>query len=82
MKKIKGEYEKVITEKGVVMDIWGVALHKDYMGKRLLYQMMIANEVLGLEFGYKYTFCYCTNWKTTKALEKIDYVLVSDVNAK
>ena len=64
------------------MDIWGVALHQDYMGKRLLYQMMIANEVLGLQFGYKYTFCYCSNWKTTKALEKIDYELVSDVDAK
>jgi len=48
LKKIKGEYSKVITEKGAVMDIWIVALHQDYMGKRLLHQMIIANEVLGL----------------------------------
>jgi hypothetical protein len=48
LKKIKGEYSTIIKENGVVMDIWGVAIHKDYMGKRLLYQMMIANEVLGL----------------------------------
>jgi hypothetical protein len=48
LKKIKGEYSTIIKENGVVMDIWGVAINKDYMGKKLLYQMMIANEVLGL----------------------------------
>jgi hypothetical protein len=48
LKKIKGEYSTITKENGVVMDIWGVAIHEDYMGKRLLYQMMIANEVLGL----------------------------------
>ena len=29
------------------MDIWGVAIKKEHMGKRLLHKMMLGNEILG-----------------------------------
>jgi hypothetical protein len=53
---------------GKVIDIWGVTLHKDYTGKRLLHKMMLANEVLGMEKGFNYGFCFASNFKTGKGL--------------
>ncbi len=40
---INKNYQPFLKEKGVVMDIWGVALKKEHMGKKLLHKMMIAN---------------------------------------
>jgi len=53
---------------GKVIDIWGATLHKDYIGKRLLHKMMLANEILGTEKGFNYGFCYASNFKTVKGL--------------
>ncbi len=52
MSLIDGKYQPLLREKGVVMDIWGVALKKQHMGKRLLHKMMLANELLGAAKGY------------------------------
>ena len=63
------------------MDIWGVALKKEHMGKRLLHKMMAANQILGRQKGFKYGFCYASNFKTGKALSKLEYEKVAEMNA-
>ena len=65
---IKPSYRTHISAVGKVIDIWGVTLHKDYTGKRLLHKMMLANEVLGMEKGFNYGFCFASNFKTGKGL--------------
>lgn len=50
------------------MDVWGVTIHKDYTGKQLLHKMMLANETLGEDKGFKYGFCFASNFKTGKGL--------------
>ena len=41
---VKEEYRALLNEKGLIMDIWGVAIKDNHMGKRLLHKMMKGNE--------------------------------------
>ena len=45
--KVEPKYQPILAQTGVVMDIWGVAIKKEHMGKRLLHKMMSLNEKLG-----------------------------------
>ena len=45
--KVEPKYQPILAQMGVVMDIWGVAIKKEHMGKRLLHKMMSLNERLG-----------------------------------
>lgn len=58
------KYRPLLSQGGVVMDIWGVAIKKNHTGKKLLHKMMIANEYLGALKGYKHSFVYATSYKT------------------
>jgi len=64
------------------MDIWGVALKKEHMGKRLLHKMMIGNETLGIRQGFRYGFSYASNFKTGIALSKLNYEKISEIECK
>jgi hypothetical protein len=33
-----------LKTEGLVLDIWGVAIKKEHMGKELLHRMMLANQ--------------------------------------
>ena len=41
----KAEYREVLTskKKGLILDIWGVAIKKEHSGKGILHKMMLAN---------------------------------------
>jgi hypothetical protein len=70
MSRIAEKYQPLLAQVGTVMDIWGVAIKKEHMGKRLLHKMMIVNENLGAAKGYKYAASFATNFKTGIALGK------------
>jgi hypothetical protein len=42
-KIVDEKYKILLTLKNVVMDVWGVAIKKEHMGKKLLHKMMLAN---------------------------------------
>jgi hypothetical protein len=67
------EVQEILKQNGLALDIWGVAIKKEHMGKRLLHKMMIGNEFLGKKQGYKYGFSYACNFKTGIALQKLNY---------
>lgn len=46
--QVEPQYQPILSQTGVVMDIWGVAIKKEHMGKRLLHKMMSLNEKLGV----------------------------------
>ena len=48
IRRMKGKYASVIYQKGIVLDIYASAIHKDYMNQRLVHQMVMTNEILGL----------------------------------
>lgn len=79
--RVKPQYQGLLREKGVVMDIWAVAIKKEHMGKRLLHKMMIANETLGIKQGYQYGFSYACNFKTGIALTKLNYEKISEMES-
>jgi hypothetical protein len=60
--------QPVLSQKGVLMDIWGVAIKKNHHGKRILGKMMGINLLLGLDAGYAYSFVYASNFKTALSL--------------
>lgn len=45
--KADPEIQPILSQNGKVMDIWGVAVKKEYFGKRILGRMMEANIALG-----------------------------------
>ena len=45
--QVEPQYQPILSQTGVVMDIWGVAIKKEHTGKRLLHKMMSLNEKLG-----------------------------------
>lgn len=73
--------QPILAQRGLVMDIWGVALKKQHMGKRLLHKMMDANEYLGEKAGYEYSFCYASNFKTGISLKKLHFHKIAEANA-
>lgn len=75
-------YKTVLNKQGHVLDIWGVAIKKQHMGKRLLHKMMHLNEELGLEAGYRYSFSYASNFKTGIGLKKQHFHKIAEANAK
>lgn len=66
-------YKPLLSQTGVVMDIWGAALKKQHMGKKLLHKMFQLNEALGAIKGYQYSFSYASNFKTEVGLKKLSY---------
>lgn len=73
--------QPILTQRGLVLDIWGVALKKNHMGKRLLHKMMNENERLGRKAGFEYSFCFATNFKTGVALKKQHFHKIGEINA-
>lgn len=63
------------------MDIWGAALKKNYMGKRLLHKMFCGNLSLGREAGFEYSFVYASNIKTEIGLKKLNFHKIAQTNA-
>ena len=64
------------------MDVWGVAIKKEQMGKKLLHQMAKGNEILAQRKGMKYAFSYDCNMKTGVALIKLSYEKISQLDAR
>ena len=75
------KYKPLLGEKNLIMDIWGVAIKDKHMGKQLLHKMMKINELFGFLKGYRYAFCYASNFKTGKALEKVSFEKISEFDA-
>ena len=67
--------------KGIVLDIWGVAIKKEHMGKQLLHRMMLANEELGKRCGFKYGYIYACNVKSGIAGKKIGYEKIGEYDS-
>ena len=79
--KVDPKYQEILAQKGVVMDIWGVAIKKEHMGKRILHRMMSLNEKLGAE-KYQYFFVYACNFKTGVACTKRKFEKISSIDAR
>ena len=76
------ELKKALTtEAAKTIDIWGVAIDKAYTGRKLLFKMMKINEDMARAKGITKGFCYAVNYKTTRALVKIDYKLAAEVDS-
>jgi hypothetical protein len=52
------------------------------MGKKLLHQMVQANEYLGLKKGYHYALAWQTNLRTGIALTKLGYEEIAKVDVR
>lgn len=63
------------------MDMWGVAIHTKHAGKKLLSKMIMMNEKLAIKQNYRYSFCYGSNFKTRRSLEKLGYQLIAQTDA-
>jgi hypothetical protein len=81
-RRAKEEHQKLFRLDGVVMDVWGVALKKEHMGKKLLNKMIKGNDILGKRKGYQYGFSYASNFKTGIALSKVNYSKVSEIECR
>ena len=76
------EHKKALTtDAAKTIDIWGVAIDKAYTGRKLLFKMIKINEDMARAKGITKGFCYAVNFKTTRALVKIDYKMVADVDS-
>lgn len=71
----------LLNRKNTVMDIWGVAIKKAHMGRRLLHKMMHLNDILGSKVGFTHSFSYASNFKTGVALKKEGFVPISSIDA-
>lgn len=81
IKQVDPQLRKELEKAEHVSDIWGVAIEKNHMGKRLLGKMMQLNEQLAIEQNYKYSFCYGTNFKTQKSLQRLGYRPIAKADA-
>jgi hypothetical protein len=81
MSLVDDKYQPLLGQTGVVMDIWGAALKRHHMGKKLMHKMMLANQILGTLKGYQYSFVYASSYKTEVALNKLQYEKISSFNA-
>lgn len=52
IKRTKFDPEDFLKQTGKIMDIWGVALRKKHMGKKLLHKMIAGNEILAKKSGF------------------------------
>jgi hypothetical protein len=81
MSRVAVQYQPLMAQTGAVMDIWGVAIKKDHMGKRLLHKMMRFNENFGAAKGFQYSFSYASNFKTEVALGKQNYEKIASFDS-
>jgi len=63
------------------LDLWGVAIKKEYVGKKLFHKLMKANEMLALFNGYKHAFCYSSNVKLANSLQELKYNKIAEIDA-
>lgn len=80
--KADEKLQPILSQSGVLMDIWGVAIKRNHFGKRILSKMMGGNLLLGQEAGFAYSFCYASNFKTALSLSRLHFHKISDADAR
>ncbi len=66
----------------LILQTSSASLKDKHMGKNLLYMMMRCSEHLGALRGYHYALTWTSNIKSAKAVEKLKYQRISEVDAK
>jgi hypothetical protein len=62
-----------LSQKGTFIDVMAVAIKPEHSGKSILAKMMNKNILLGRKAGYSHAICFATNFKTSLALNRLDF---------
>jgi len=82
IKQTTPETQELLKQKNVVMIALGFALRKSYMGRQLIHRAVLLAEALGAKAGYKYSFVYATNFRSSKAVTKIGYEKLGSLDCR
>jgi hypothetical protein len=80
MMKIIPKYSYLLLSQNKVIYIWGIALNREHMGKQLLHKMILTNAYFGALKQYSNLIAFASNFKTTVALQKLNFEKISQVD--